>query len=209
MSRRAARWSRLFVLALPAAVACGAVDGRVYSGDPAEATRVPDVEVLLVKHTDSLLTSVARFCADEQVNEVRRDAERKQLEQRAAAWKDSAAVIFGLEYQSPRWQRLMSAANATIDSSNQIPVANADPVSLADASAVQRTRTDSAGHYRLSKVRPGRYFVVPLVRESEFSAVQWYPVRVWFGTKRLDATGKDGWAGCYLPAMDSLAARRR
>ena len=198
----------LAVLGMCAALGCGTIEGDVYGADSTEASRVPDVEVLLVRHSDSLLEAVKKFCLDERTNEVQRDAERKRLERRAAELKDSAAAIFGLEYQSARWQRVMAASAAAADSGNQISVANADPVAVAEASALHRGRTDANGHYRLTGVRFGRYFVVPLVRESEFAAVQWYPTRLWLGTKRVDANGKDGWAGCYLSSMDSLEAGR-
>ena len=198
----------LALLGLGGAVGCGTIEGYVHGADTTEAGRVPDIEVLLVKRSDSLLTALKKFCLDEKANEARRDYERKRLERRAAELKDSAAVIFGLEYQSPRWQRIMAASNAAADSGNNISVANADPVAVAAETAVRRARTDAEGHYRMTGVRMGGYFVVPLLRESEFAAVQWYPTRLWFGTKRVDATGTDGWAGCYLPAMDSLEAGR-
>ena len=198
----------LAVLGLFAALACGTIEGDVYGADSAQANRMPDVEVLLVKQSDSLLGAVKQFCLDERTNEVQRDTARKRLEARAQALKDSAAVLFGTEYQSPRWRRYMDASAAAADSGNQISVANADPVAVAEQVAVQRTRTDAEGHYRLPDVRLGRYFVVPLVRESEFAAVQWYPTRMWMGTKRVNANGRDGWAGCYLPDRDSLEAGR-
>ena len=198
----------LVVLGMGAALGCGTIEGDVYGADSTESTRVPDVEVLLVKQSDSLIEVVKKFCQDERSSEVQRDEERKRLERRAAELKDSAAVVFGLEYQSARWRRLMDASAAAADSGNRISVANADPVALAEQGALKRARTDSNGHYRLPRVRFGSYFVVPLVRESEFAAVQWYPTRLWFGTKRVNANGRDGWAGCYLPAMDSLEAGR-
>jgi hypothetical protein len=190
------------------ALGCGTIEGDVYLSDSTDS-RVPDVDVLLVKQSDSFLESLKKFCLDEKADEARRNFERKRLEGRFAALKDSAAVIFGLEYKSPRWQRLANAANAASDSSAQLSIAGADPVTLAEQTALQRARTDSNGHYRLSDVRFGRYYVVPVMRESEYSPVQWYPTRVVLGTKRLDATSKDGWAGCYLTAMDSLEGDSR
>ena len=196
----------LVVLGLAAALGCGTIQGDVYGTDSAVAGPMPDVEVLLVKQSDSLLKAVTQFCLDERKNEVQRDTERKRLEGRAAALKDSAAVIYGLEYQSPRWHQVMAASAAAADSGNKISVANADPVEVAQAAAVKRARSDASGHFRLPKVWVGRYFLVPMVRESEFAPVQWYPTRMWLGSKRANANGRDGWAGCHLTGTDSLEA---
>jgi len=194
------------VLGLAAALGCGTIQGDVYGTDSAVSSPMPDVEVLLVKQSDSLLKAVTQFCLDERKNEVQRDTERKRLEGRAAALKDSAAVIYGLEYQSPRWHQVMAASAAAADSGNKISVANADPVEVAQAAAVKRARSDASGHFRLPKVWVGRYFLVPMVRESEFAPVQWYPTRMWLGSKRANANGRDGWAGCHLTGTDSLEA---
>jgi hypothetical protein len=196
-------------LGLAAQLGCGSVEGQVYGADTTAASRVPDVDVLLVRRSSALLASLKQFCLDEKADEARRDAERARLTRKAHLLKDSAAVIFGLEYQSPRWQRVMAAANAASDSSDQMSILGNDPVAVAEENALQRARTDGSGHYRLTSVRAGSYFVVPLVRESASSPVLWYPTRVVIGTKRLDVNGDDGWAGCYLTKMDSIEASAR
>jgi hypothetical protein len=198
---RTRKWIAVFGALV--AFGCGSIEGDLSVGDYGSTRPLPDVDVLLVRQSDSLFAAMTNFCGDVKVNEVQRDADRKRLEQRAAMLKDSAAVVFGLEYQSPRWQRLINASTTAADSANAISIANADPVTVAEENAVQRVRTDSGGHFRMTDVRLGRYFVVPLARESEFAAVQWYPTRVWVGTTRLAAGTSDGAAGCYLPGVEA------
>ncbi|HKO16605.1 MAG TPA: hypothetical protein VJU87_10215 [Gemmatimonadaceae bacterium] len=194
---------RIALLGLALVAGCGAIEGDVYGAGSAASRRLPDVDVLLVPASDSLLDFIQTFCQQEKADAARRDVERARLDRRAQQLRDSAGVIFGLEYQSARWQQVMSAAKAAADSSAGLSIAGADPVSLAERYAIQHARTDSAGHYQMQRVRAGRYFVVPVTRESEFAAVQWYPSRVRIGTARVDATERDGWAGCYLSEMDS------
>ena len=188
---------------------CGAVEGDVYGAGTQASQRLPDVDVLLVPQSDSLLGAIDSLCQDEKADEARREVERKRLDLEAQRLRDSAAAIYGVEYQSPRWHAVMDAANAAADSSSRISIAGADPVTIAERHAVRRARTDEQGHYRIDHVRAGRYFVVPVARESEFAAVQWYPSHVRFGTARVDATEKDGWAGCYLTSMGSFSSDRR
>ena len=191
------------VLAVVGVSACGTIEGDLAVGDYGQTRPLSDVDVVLVRRSDSLLKAMTKFCNDERTNETQRDAERKRLEGRAQMYKDSATVVFGLEYQSPRWQRLMAASRSAADSANAISIANADPVTIAEEYAVERAHTDSSGHFRMRRVRMGGYFVVPLARESEFAAVQWYPTRVWVGTKRLAASSSDGTAGCYAPGVEA------
>jgi hypothetical protein len=185
-------------------LACGSVEGDVYGADATAAQRVPDIEILAVRKTDSLMTALEQFCLDVKADDARRKAERARLQADAQRLRDSASVLFGIEYESPRWKSVMGAATAAWDSSTAIPIAGADPVFLAQEVAVKRTQTDANGHYRLSALRAGSYFLVPVMRTSQYAPVQWYKVSVWLGTKRFDATENDGWAGCYLTGKDQL-----
>ena len=202
------RWRSIATVALAGAVGCATVEGDVRGYDSATAA-VPDVDVLLVKRSDSLFAALKRYCSEEKAGEARRDAERKRLEREAADLKDSASAVYGLEYQSPRWQRLMAASQAATDSSNRIPIANVDPIAVAEQNARYRGHSDQQGHYRITGVRPGRYFVVPFMRESEFAPLQWYPTSVFLGTKRFDTGGNEGSAACYIPGVESPDAERR
>jgi len=176
----------------------GSIEGAVYGTGSNATQKLADVDVVLVQRSDSFLVSLKQFCENEKAAAAARAVERKRLETRATMMRDSAQNVFGLEYQSPRWQRLADAAKAAWDSSSQLSIADTDPATLAEQVAVQHARTDGEGHYRLTGVRWGHYFVVPLSRESAFAAYLWYPTRVRVGTTHLDANENDGWAGCHL-----------
>lgn len=194
----------MVLLGVPTVLACGSVEGDVYGAENTASQRIPDIEVLAVRKNDSLMTALEQFCLDVKADDARRKAERARLQAVAQQLRDSASVLFGIEYESPRWKSVMGAATAAWDSSTAIPIAGMDPVTLAQEVAVKRTQTDANGHYRLSALRAGSYFLVPVMRTSEYASVQWYKVSVFLGTKRFDATEKDGWAGCYLTGKDQL-----
>lgn len=190
-------WVGLF--GLSAIVGCkGSIEGAVYGSGSNATQKLADVDVVLVQQSDSFIVSLKQFCENEKAAAAARAVERKRLERRAAMLRDSAQNVFGLEYQSARWQRLSDAAKAAWDSSSQVSIADTDPATLAEQVAVQRVKTDAEGRYRLSGVRWGHYFVVPLARESAFAAYLWYPARVRVFTTHVDANENDGWAGCHL-----------
>jgi hypothetical protein len=184
---------RLILLFAVGGSAC--VRGDVYDPSQGEPRRFADSDVLLVKDTPDLRSALKHFCDAER----RMEEERRRIRDTVSTMRDSAGAVYQAERESPRWRLYSARTKAAEARADSVELTRrAEPDTIAGRLASRRTRTDVNGRYAFSGLWPGRYFVVPVVRSSEYSALDWYPLRVRPWASHLDLTGRDGRRGCFV-----------